>query len=155
MQKSLVNLRHPCSKHGRNGDFWIFCYFLFGIAVPKFMCFYVREIMPLLTSNMGKKTVIVLAHFFPLPQRTYSGYILSISPLKYCRSKPCAEAQIGVLRHVLSTWSKWMKTTSPIEQNMLYHTHLGFTVELTSRVPQGVFGEYISKVSPLSRGRKN
>ena len=78
-----------------------------------------RETVPSLTSDMGKKTVSVLAHWFFLPQRANSGYILSISPLRYSRSKPCAEAQISVPRHVLSTWPEWMKVTSPAVQNKL------------------------------------
>ena len=39
-----------------------------------------RETVPLLTSDMGKKTVSVLAHLFLLPQKTNSGTILSIPP---------------------------------------------------------------------------
>ena len=39
-----------------------------------------RETVPLLTSDMGKKTVLVPAHLFFLSQRANSGYILSISP---------------------------------------------------------------------------
>ena len=35
---------------------------------------------------MGKKAVSVLAHTFLLPQRANSGYILSMSPLRYSRS---------------------------------------------------------------------
>ena len=38
----------------------------------------IRETLPLLTSDMGTKTVSVLAHYFLLPQRANSGYILSI-----------------------------------------------------------------------------
>ena len=45
-----------------------------------------RETVPLLTSNMGKKTVSVLAHSFVLLQRANSRCILSISPLRYSRS---------------------------------------------------------------------
>ena len=40
-----------------------------------------------------------------------------------------------------------MKTTSPIEQNMLEHTNLGFISELISRVAQGVYAEYVSRVN--------
>ena len=40
----------------------------------------VRETVPLLTSDMGKKTVSVPAHPFLLPQRAHSEYILSIYP---------------------------------------------------------------------------
>ena len=46
----------------------------------------VRETVPSLTSDMGKKTVSVLAHSFLLPQRANSEYILSIYPLRYSRS---------------------------------------------------------------------
>ena len=42
---------------------------------------WVRETVPLLTSDMGKKTVSVLAHSLFLPQRANLGYILSISTL--------------------------------------------------------------------------
>ena len=81
-----------------------------------------RENEPLLTSDIGKKTVSILAHNFFLPQKPYSGYILSISPLRCSRSKSCVEAQINVLRHVLSTW------------------YNGFIPLLTSRVHQEVYG---------------
>ena len=50
-----------------------------------------RETVPLLTSYMGKNTVSVLAHFFWLPQRANSGYILSIYHLRYSRTE-CARA---------------------------------------------------------------
>ena len=40
-----------------------------------------------------------------------------------------------------------MKTTSPAEQNMFLHTHLRPISELTSRIPQGVDGEYISELA--------
>ena len=43
----------------------------------------VREAVPLQTSDMGKKTVLVLAHSFLLPPRAYSVYI---TPLRYSRS---------------------------------------------------------------------
>ena len=46
----------------------------------------IRETVLSLTSDMGKKTVSVLAHSFLLPQRANLGYILSISPLRYSRS---------------------------------------------------------------------
>ena len=46
----------------------------------------IRETVPPLTSDMGKKTVSVLAHSFFLSQKDNSGYILSISPLMYSRS---------------------------------------------------------------------
>ena len=42
--------------------------------------------MPLQTSDMGKKTVSVLAHKFFLPYRANSVYILSITLLRYFRS---------------------------------------------------------------------
>ena len=45
-----------------------------------------REIVPSLNSDMGKKIVSVLAHKFVLPIRANLGYILSISPLRYSRS---------------------------------------------------------------------
>ena len=45
-----------------------------------------RETVPLLTTDMGKKTVSIPAHSFTFPQRTNSGYVLSISPLRYSRS---------------------------------------------------------------------
>ena len=77
-----------------------------------------------------------------LPQRAISGYLLSISPLGYSRSQPFAEAQIIVRHHIFSPWYELMKTTSPPEQDMLQHTHLGFISELTSRVPQWVYGLY-------------
>ena len=35
------------------------------------------------------------------------------------------------------------------EDDLYSWTHLGLTLELTSSVPQGVYGEYISPVSPL------
>ena len=38
----------------------------------------IRETAPLLTSDMGTKTVLVFAHNFLLPQRANSGNILSI-----------------------------------------------------------------------------
>ena len=38
----------------------------------------IRETVPFLTSDMGTKTVSVIAHYFLLPQRANSGYILSI-----------------------------------------------------------------------------
>ena len=41
-----------------------------------------RETVPLQTSDMGKKTLSVLAHKFLLPQRANSGYILFIYPLR-------------------------------------------------------------------------
>ena len=71
---------------------------------------------------MLAKTVFVLkknVYFFLLPQRPNSGYILSTYPLRYSRSKLCAEAKISVLWYVLSAWSEWMKTTSPAEWNRL------------------------------------
>ena len=46
----------------------------------------VRETVPSLTLDKWRKTVSVLAHLFLLPQRDSSGYILSISPLRYSRS---------------------------------------------------------------------
>ena len=48
--------------------------------------FVIRETVPLLTSDIQKKTVSVLAHYFLLPQRANSGYTLFIYPLKYSRS---------------------------------------------------------------------
>ena len=45
-----------------------------------------RETVPLLTSDMGKKTVSVLAHSYLLLQRANSGFALSIHPLGYTRS---------------------------------------------------------------------
>ena len=63
-----------------------------------------------------------------------------------------AEEQISVLQQVL--FSEIMKTTSPAEKNMLQHTHLGFILELTSRVPQGLYGEYISQASCLSQQKQ-
>ena len=45
-----------------------------------------RETVPSLTSDIGKKTVSVLAHLFLLPQRANSGFILYIYPLRYSRS---------------------------------------------------------------------
>ena len=45
-----------------------------------------RETVSLLTSDMGQKTVSVLAHSFLLPQRANLRYILSIYPLRYSRS---------------------------------------------------------------------
>ena len=113
--------------------------------------YHLREVVPSLTSDMGKKTVSVLPHTFLLPQRANLGYILSIYPLRYSRSQLCAEAKSSVLRHVLSAWSKWMKTKSPAEQNMLYHTPLCFISEPTSRLPQGVYRECISRVSPVGQ----
>ena len=62
-------------------------------------------------------------------------YTLHIPPPKYFSSYPCAEAQISVLRHVLSTWSEWIKMTSTAKQNMLQHNHYNFTSQLTFRVP--------------------
>ena len=50
-----------------------------------------RDTVPLLTSDMGKKTVSFLDNNFFLPQRTNSEYILSISPLRYSRSYPFDE----------------------------------------------------------------
>ena len=47
---------------------------------------FIRETVPSQTSDMGKKTVSVLALSFLLPQRAYSVYILSITPLRYSRS---------------------------------------------------------------------
>ena len=61
----------------------------------------IRETVPSLTSDMGKKTV--LAHSLFLPQRANSGCILSIPHLRH--SYPCAEAKTNILGHVLSTWS--------------------------------------------------
>ena len=46
------------------------------------MMIYPRETVPSLTSDLGGKTVTVLAHKFLLPQRANSGYILSTYPLK-------------------------------------------------------------------------
>ena len=42
-----------------------------------------RETMSSLTSDMGKETVSVLAHYFLMRQRTNYGYILSIYHLRY------------------------------------------------------------------------
>ena len=42
-----------------------------------------RETVPSQSSDMGKKTVSVLAHTFVLPSRANSVYILSITPLRY------------------------------------------------------------------------
>ena len=107
------------------------------------------ETVPLLTSDMGKKTVSVLAYTFLLPQRANSEYLLSIHPLRYCTSQLCAEAKISVLPHVLSTWSELMKTTSPAEKNMLQHTHLGFISDHIYRVTQpklgGIWRVYIPR----------
>ena len=47
---------------------------------------HLRETVPSLTSDMGQNTLSVLAHKFLLPQRAYSGYILSINPLRYSSS---------------------------------------------------------------------
>ena len=46
---------------------------------------WLRETVPLPSSDLGKKTVSVLAHSFLLPQRANSVYILSITPLRYSR----------------------------------------------------------------------
>ena len=46
---------------------------------------FIRETVPSLTSDMGKKTVSVLAHSFLLPYRSYSVNIFSITPLRYSR----------------------------------------------------------------------
>ena len=46
----------------------------------------VRETVLSLTSDMGKKTVSVLAHSFLLPKRANLVYILSICPLRYSGS---------------------------------------------------------------------
>ena len=67
---------------------------------------HIRETMPLLSSDMGKKTVSVLAYSFLLPQRACLGYILSISRLRYSKSWPYDKAQISFLEHILSTWSE-------------------------------------------------
>ena len=53
-----------------------------------------RETVPLLTSEMWKKTVVVLTHKLLLPQRANLEYILSIYPLRYNRI--FAEAKISV-----------------------------------------------------------
>ena len=53
-----------------------------------------RETVPLLTSDMGEKTVSFLAHNFFLSQRANLGYKLSISPLRYSRNEDCAEAYV-------------------------------------------------------------
>ena len=47
-----------------------------------------------------------------------------------------------------------MKTTFPDEQTLLWHTHLDFISEITSRVPQGIDGEYISEIDPLRHQKK-
>ena len=54
-----------------------------------------------------------------------------------------------VVGHVLSTRSEGMKTTSPVEQNMPYHSHFNLILALTSWVDQGGQKEYTSRVSPL------
>ena len=41
-----------------------------------------------------------------ISNRNKLGYILYIFPLRYSRKQPCAEAQISVLRQVLSPWSE-------------------------------------------------
>ena len=54
--------------------------------VPLIVVLKVRETVPSQTSDMGKKTVSVLAHSFLLPSRANLVYILSITPLKHSRS---------------------------------------------------------------------
>ena len=70
-----------------------------------------------LTSDMGKKTLSALTHSLFLPQRANSGYIFSISPLRYsiisnqCAtawrvnfpSQPFVAEQICVLQLILSS----------------------------------------------------
>ena len=46
----------------------------------------IRDTVLLLISDMGKKTVLVLAHYFLLPERANSGYILSIYMIVYVYS---------------------------------------------------------------------
>ena len=47
---------------------------------------FIRETVPSQTSDMGKKTVSVLAHSFWLPKRANLVYILSRTPLRCSRS---------------------------------------------------------------------
>ena len=47
----------------------------------------VRETVPSQTSDMTKKSVLVLAPSFLLPERANSVYLLLITPLRYSRSK--------------------------------------------------------------------
>ena len=46
----------------------------------------VEKTGPMLTSDMGCKTVLVIVHYFLLAERGYSGVELSIHPLTYTNS---------------------------------------------------------------------
>ena len=78
----IVKTKHPtimCSKlnHERFGHHMKLCHNT---------CHMSHETVPSLTSDMGKKTVSVLAHSFLLPQRANLVYLLSIDPRRYSRS---------------------------------------------------------------------
>ena len=51
-----------------------------------YLVYQLRETAPVLTSDIGSKTVLVLAHSFWLPERANSGIRLSTDPLRYSRS---------------------------------------------------------------------
>ena len=66
----------------------------------------------------GKKDIISPCTLIFALIRANLVHILSISPLRYCRSFIWYEAQMSVLGHVSSTWSEWIKKTFPPVQEM-------------------------------------
>ena len=75
---------------------------------------------------------------FWLPQRAYSGYILSIYPLWYSRSYLWYEAWLSVVEHIQFIWRGCLHSFRTSRPNMPLLTYFSLNTELTSRVTQGI-----------------
>ena len=62
---------------------------------------------------------------------------------------------MSVLEDILFRWRGCLYSFRPSGQHMPLHTELSFSTELTSRVPVGVYREYIQRVSPLWKEKKS
>ena len=83
----------------------------------------------------------LVVHYLFLPWRANLGFTLSISPLRYPRSKVSDEVKLSMLGHILLSWRGCFHSFRPSGPNMPEHTELGLISEQTSWLPQGGYLE--------------
>ena len=68
----------------------------------------IRVTAPVLTSDKEKSKLSVQINSLLLWESANSGLTLSLTPLRYCKSKPLIETKMSVLWYVLSSWTGFL-----------------------------------------------